>query len=226
MSGGTLSENGPLGNITVSVVLIPSIRDMTALRAAIANGGTVMIDGHIGNSDNAETLLIEDLGGDLVLDLGGHTLNAAIVVNDLSDSGYKVTIKNGTLAGNTRDASSYTVENKSGNVFIADCTVARGGGYVTVKNEGKMTMIDCTVLYYDGRDGVAVAAGADSELELRGETDFSGDEGVSIGNINAADGSKVAASPGTYNFDPTQYVDTELYTVTESGGRWTVAERT
>ena len=36
----------------------------------------------------------------------------------------------------------------------------------------------------------------------------------------------VTVLPGTYNFDPTSYVDADTYTVTDNGdGTWTVAEK-
>ena len=46
------------------------------------------------------------------------------------------------------------------------------------------------------------------------------------GTIKENDGGKVTVLPGTYNFDPTSYVDTNTYTVTNNGdGKWTVAEK-
>ena len=45
------------------------------------------------------------------------------------------------------------------------------------------------------------------------------------GNIQLADKSVVSALSGTYNFDPTSYVDTNTYTVSESGGIWTVSAK-
>ena len=45
-----------------------------------------------------------------------------------------------------------------------------------------------------------------------------------INNYYAA--SVVTVLPGTYNIDPTSYVDTDAYTVTDNGdGTWTVAAK-
>ncbi len=45
------------------------------------------------------------------------------------------------------------------------------------------------------------------------------------GKIQLADKSVVSALSGTYNFDPTSYVDTNTYAVSESGGIWTVSAK-
>ena len=74
---------------------------------------------------------------------------------------------------------------------------------------------------YNGNSIINDQANSDTvTLTLSGTVNMEG----SIYNAYAA--SVVTVLPGTYNIDPTSYVDTDAYTVTDNGdGTWTVAAK-
>ena len=90
------------------------------------------------------------------------------------------------------------------------------GAKVHPVKTGTATLKDCTL----SRDGAGnnILGNRGFKLNLLGAIRMNG-------KIQLADNCVVSALSGTYNFDPSTYVDTNTYAVSESGGIWTVTAK-
>ena len=83
-------------------------------------------------------------------------------------------------------------------------------------------------------NGTATLKDCTLSSDVSGEANIMGNRGFKLnllgairmnGEIQLEDNCVVSALSGTYNFDPTSYVDTNTYAVSESGGIWTVTAK-
>ena len=220
INGAAIDADQKLGTITVSIAKAVEtatvVTTFAELQAAVNNGGTVKLGGDItlGN----DVILAVSSSVPVILDLNGYTLtsnsNAPIQVQP----DVICTIKNGTV---TNTAEMKAAVFNCGTLTVQNCTL-NANNYFSLYNCCTATVTDSTLNgNYNGNSIINDQANSDTvTLTLSGTVNMEG----SIYNAYAA--SVVTVLPGTYNIDPTSYVDTDAYTVTDNGdGTWTVAAK-
>ena len=215
ISGAAIDANKALGTITVTIAKVGSagggetatvVTTFAELQAAVNNGGTVKLGGDI----TLEDYLNIYAASPLLLDLNGHTITG---------TNKSVYLKSGTctIRGGIITVTSTNAVNNFGDTLTIDqCTISSASGCALYNGSGDATVKNSTL---SRTDNWYVVYAAEGTVSLEGTVDLSG-------TIKENDGGKVTVLPGTYNFDPTSYVDTNTYTVTNNGdGKWTVAEK-
>lgn len=145
-----------------------------------------------------------------ILDLNGHTLTPG---SGGSLSGSLLTVKNGTIQATGQFALRTTTFSS---VTLENCTLIGGTSYtVYASGTGTLYLKNCT-LNTTSEDGA---------MFVRMKVVFSGDTSL-LGNqyLDFYSG-KVICLAGTYNFDPTAYVDADAFQVTGDGSVWTVTAK-
>ena len=163
-----------------------------------------------------ETLVVSS-SVPVILDLNGYTLTSNNYTSIQVQPDVICTIKNGTV---TNTADMYTVSN-FGTLTVQNCTLNANNRY-PLYNLCTATVTDSTLNGNCGGNSICndQAYSDTVTLTLSGTVNMEG----GIYNIYAA--SVVTVLPGTYSFNPTSYVITDAYTVTDNGdGTWTVAEK-
>ena len=205
ISGAAIDADKTLGTITVTIA--KNVIDTFAeLQAAVNNGGTVKLGGDITLEDYLNIYATSPL----LLDLNGHTITG---------TNKSVYLMSGTCTirgGSITVTSTNAVNNFGDTLTIDQCTISSASGCALYNGSGDATVKNSTL---SRTDNWYVVYAAEGTVSLEGTVDLSG-------TIKENDGGKVTVLPGTYNFDPTSYVDTNTYTVTDNGdGTWTVAEK-
>ena len=209
ISGAAIDANQQLGTITVTIAKAVEtatvVTTFAELQAAVNAGGTVKLGGDITLSDHLYTTAASPL----VLDLNGHTItgsNYAVWLN----SGTCTIIQGGSITSEY-PSQFPAVFNNGGTLTIDQCTISSdwtalySGERVAVTTVKNSTLIS---------DNIAIACDRGT-VSLEGTVNLSGEiRGYLI------------VLPGTYNFDPTSYVDADAYTVIDQGdGTWTVTAK-
>ena len=215
ISGAAIDADKTLGTITVTVAKTGSaeggetatvVTTFEELQAAVNAGGTVKLGGDI----TLEDYLNIYAASPLLLDLNGHTITG---------TNKSVYLMSGTCTirgGSITVTSTNAVNNFGDTLTIDQCTISSASGCALYNGSGDATVKNSTL---SRTDNWYVVYAAEGTVSLEGTVDLSG-------TIKENDGGKVTVLPGTYNFDPTSYVDTNTYTVTDNGdGTWTVAEK-
>ena len=211
ISGTAIDANQKLGTITVTIKNV--IDTFAELQAAVNAGGTVKLGGNITLGD--ETLVVGS-SVPVILDLNGYTLtsnsNAPIQVQP----DVICTIKNGTV---TNTAEMKAAVFNCGTLTVQNCTL-NANNYFSLYNCCTATVTDSTLNgNYNGNSICNDHAYSDTvTLTLSGTVRMDG------GVYNQYNASVVTVLPGTYNFDPTYYVDADTYTVNYND-TWTVASK-
>ena len=214
ISGTAIDANQKLGTITVTIKNV--IDTFAELQAAVNAGGTVKLGGNITLGD--ETLVVGS-SVPVILDLNGYTLtsnsNAPIQVQP----DVICTIKNGTV---TNTAEMKAAVFNCGTLTVQNCTL-NANNYFPLYNCCTATVTDSTLNgNYNGNSICNDHAYSDTvTLTLSGTVRMDG------GVYNQYNASVVTVLPGTYNFDPTSYVDADTYTVNynDYDDTWTVASK-
>ena len=206
ISGAAIDADKTLGTITVTIKTATVVTTFAELQAAVNNGGTVKLGGDI----TLEDYLNIYAASPLLLDLNGHTITG---------TNKSVYLMSGTCTirgGSITVTSTNAVNNFGDTLTIDQCTISSASGCALYNGSGDATVKNSTL---SRTDNWYVVYAAEGTVSLEGTVDLSG-------TIKENDGGKVTVLPGTYNFDPTSYVDTNTYTVTPNGdGTWTVAEK-
>lgn len=149
-------------------------------------------------------------GPDAVVTVNGCTINAT---NSKKTDDTNTWCK-GLYVGNSAFGGSLTVDKTT---VVADWSIGIDG----TQNEDNPSNIPSYMTInggdYSGRIG-SPSGGDYKLLKINGGT-FKGDIVASSFNGN---GSKLVISGGTFNFDPSSYVDTANYNVSQNGSTWTV----
>ena len=205
ISGAAIDADKTLGTITVTIA--KNVIDTFAeLQAAVNNGGTVKLGGNITLED---TLIIET-ASPMILDLNGHTITGTYKSVYLMSG--TCTIRGGsiTVTGETA-VCNYS---GTGTLMIEDCTIRSELTALYNGATDAVTTVKNSTLIRDDSNEYVVFANSGT-VSLEGTVNLSG---IIYGNVTVL--------PGTYNFDPTSYVDADTYTVTDNGdGTWTVAAK-
>ena len=225
ISGAAIDANKALGTITVTIAKTGSaeggetatvVTTFAELQAAVNNGGTVKLGGDI--TLRNDVILAVSSSVPVILDLNGYTLtsnsNAPIQVQP----DVICTVKNGTV---TNTADRMEAISNFGTLTVQNCTLTANDSY-PLYNNCIATVTDSTLNgNYDGNSICNQQVYSDTvALTLSGTVNMAG------GIYNRYAASVVTVLAGTYNFDPTSYVDTDTYTVTDNGdGTWTVTAK-
>ena len=214
ISGAAIDADKALGTVTVTIAKAGESGGVTTfedLQAAVNAGGTVKLGGDI----TLESSLNIEAATPVVLDLNGHTITGSgrsVCVWLLSGS---CTIRGGSITA-TGDNAVYNYS-KSGTLMIEGCTIRTDRSALYSGDDDAVTTVKNSTLISD----IAAIFCESGTISLEGTVNLSGKRYT----INTMNGN-VTVVAGTYNFDPTSYVDTDTYTVTDNGdGTWTVAAK-
>ena len=209
ISGAAIDADKTLGTITVTIK--NAIDTYEELQAAVNAGGTVKLGGDI----TLESSLNIEAATPVVLDLNGHTITGSgrsVCVWLLSGS---CTIMGGSITA-TGDNAVYNYS-KSGTLMIEGCTIRTDRSALYSGADDAVTTVKNSTLISD----IAAIFCESGTISLEGTVNLSGKKYT----INTMNGN-VTVVAGIYNFDPTSYVDTGAYTVTDNGdGTWTVTAK-
>ena len=220
INGAAIDADQKLGTITVSIAKAVEtatvVTTFAELQAAVNNGGTVKLGGDItlGN----DVILAVSSSVPVILDLNGYTLTSNRYVPIQVQPDVICTIKNGTV---TSTADRMEAISNFGTLTVQNCTLNANDSY-PLYNNCITTVTDSTLNgNYNGNSICNQQAYSDTvTLTLSGTMCMAG------GIYNSYAASVVTILPGTYNFDPTSYVDADTYTVTDNGGdTWTVTAK-
>lgn len=181
---------------------VKTVSSYDELVSAMAEGGKIKLDDDITlkNRINCKKNVVIDL------DLNGHTITGQIMNN-----GAECTIKNGTLNG---DEGPIMVQGGTTNLIGCNISTKFTPVYVF---RGTANITDCTLINESKKNAVVNNSGV---VNIRGKINITG---VVYKNSNSKYLPHILA--GTYNFDPTDFVDAEQFTITQSGESWVVAEK-
>ena len=209
ISGAAIDTDKALGTITVTIKNV--IDTFAELQVAVNAGGTVKLGGDI----TLESSLNIEAATPVVLDLNGHTITGSgrsVCVWLLSGS---CTIMGGSITA-TGDNAVYNYS-KSGTLMIEGCTIRTDRSALYSGDDDAVTTVKNSTLISD----IAAIFCESGTISLEGTVNLSGKKYT----INTMNGN-VTVVAGIYNFDPTSYVDTGAYTVTDNGdGTWTVTAK-
>ena len=214
ISGTAIDANQKLGTITVTIKNV--IDTFAELQAAVNAGGTVKLGGNITLGD--ETLVVGS-SVPVILDLNGYTLTSNSNAHIQVQPGVICTVKNGTVTNTYSDGEAVY---NFGTLTVQNCTL-NAINYFPLYNCCTATVTDSTLNgNYNGNSICNDHAYSDTvTLTLSGTVRMDG------GVYNQYNASVVTVLPGTYNFDPTSYVDADTYTVNYNNydDTWTVASK-
>ena len=211
VDGTGIDADKDLGTVTVTVAkFVPAAQTVSTadeLLATAKRDGVFKLEGDLDLGDTQ----LEINSPYYELDLNGHTLsgscdNQIIRVNDKSG---KVTIKNGTV----ENTYGFGIEANNNNFNLEKCKVVANCAALSVRTA---YIADCEI---ENTNTLYFSLSSKEDLTLSGN--------VTVGSFAPPLKGTLTVLPGIYNFDVTEYVDTNLYTVTknEETGIWTVAEK-
>ena len=214
ISGAAIDADKALGTVTVTIAKAGESGGVTTfedLQAAVNAGGTVKLGGDI----TLESSLNIEAATPVVLDLNGHTITGSgrsVCVWLLSGS---CTIRGGSITA-TGDNAVYNYS-KSGTLMIEGCTIRTDRSALYSGDDDAVTTVKNSTLISD----IAAIFCESGTISLEGTVNLSGKR-YTIKTMNG----NVTVVAGTYNFDPTSYVNADAYTVTDNGnGTWTVTAK-
>ena len=224
ISGAAIDADKTLGTITVTVAKTGSaeggetatgVTTLEALQAAVNAGGTVKLGGDI-TTDQGLTVSTRT---PVTIDLNGFTLTSSAenTIYILPDT--VCTVKGGTVS-NTTDRKA--VVHNLGTVTFENCTL-NANNYYPLYNNCTATVTGSTLNGIINGYSICNDQGYSDTVTLT----LSGTMYMEGGINNYYAASVVTVLPGSYNnFDPTSYVDTDAYTVTDHGDNtWTVTAK-
>lgn len=200
-----------VGNVAVNIAEasenadtdVKTVSSYNDLVSAVAAGGKIKLDDDItlkSRINCKKNTVIE-------LDLNGHTITGQIM-----NIGADCTIKNGTLNG---DEGPIMVQGGTTNLIGCKISTKYTPVYVS---RGTANITDGTLTNEDANKSVVI--NNTGTVNISGTTNISS---TIYKNPNSKYLPHVLA--GTYNFDPTDFVDSEKFTITQSGENWIVAEK-
>ena len=216
VSGSAIDADKNLGTITVTVNTGTMISSAEDLLNSAASGGTFRLANNIALDENTT---LEISGKNYILDLNGFTLSGSYsdgLIRPVSNS--KVTIKNGTV-WNNKNSQGHGVEAYSSELVLENCTVHSYSVAMFSNDNSSVYVTNCS--FQTDFESNYTLLNHSSTLTLSGSVNILSGGGLS----NQGVGETTKALPGTYNFDVSSYVDTDLYNVTNDGTIWTVTAK-
>ena len=217
-----------IGNVTVKLDHCDAVVSTDEeLAAALANGGTIILAGY-------PHLTVSEIYKDTCLNLNGYLLSAY----DLNIYGCELTLTGGgeyTPAGALNAYDGATLNITGGTTVLneihvysdSDVTVADGANVIghIYLHDGTASISGNEAHHVDVNGGICVISGGRvlNVAVNEGECVISGG---TVSSLIVSSGARCTVSGGTFGFDPTEYVDTEKYDVTENeDGDWTVTPK-
>ena len=214
VSGSAIDADKSLGTITVTVSTGTTISSAEELLDSAASGGIFRLANDIALDENTK---LEISGKNYSLDLNGFTLSGSCYNGLIHlDSNSKVTIKNGTVWNKYSMASG--IETFSSELVLEDCTVH--SDYIAVDSSFNSSVYVTNCSFQTDSEQHFTLLIHNSTLTLSGSVNMVSGAGLS----NQGSGTTKALA-GTYNFDVSSYVDTDIYNVTNDGTIWTVTAK-
>lgn len=215
VSGTGIDADKALGTITVTVAKSTSIFTAEELLATANKTGAFKLAGNIELGTTRFSIDSESY----VLDLNGFTISGSADRESIifASASSNVTVKNGTV-NNTSSEYGWAVHEKSAALVLENCNLISYSSGLFSEN-GTAKLKDCNIkTILVGHYNITNYTGC--KLTISGNMTISGGAGLSDQL-----GATTTALPGTYNFDVSGYVDTNLYDVTNDGATWTVAAK-
>lgn len=217
VSGAAIDADKSLGTITVTVSTGTTISSAEELLDSAASGGTFRLANDIALDENTK---LEISGKNYSLDLNGFTLSGSCYKGLIHlDSNSKVTIKNGTVWNDESNQMACGIEAYSSELVLEDCTVHSDFAAVDLNNNSSAYVTNCS--FQIDSEVHFTLMNHSSTLTLSGSVSMLSGGGLS----NQGVGETTKALAGTYNFDVSSYVDTDIYNVTNDGTIWTVTAK-
>ena len=233
-----LSEGGyvQVGSTTGKISNKSNAALIEDLEAAIAVGGNVTLKADVALNESLE------IANDVNIDLNGNTFTGNIIATK------DLTVSNGDLKNENPKVSA--IEINSGKLTLENVEVAsarhavridgqveaeiKSGFYKAIGTAGSTTHAlnvsgNATVVIYDGTfegprgtsadSGAAVNVQAGATVVIEGGNFFGGK------NKTLQNKGSLIVKGGTFDQDPSDYVDLGKYDVTNNGATWTVTEK-
>ena len=216
VSGSAIDADKSLGTITVTVGKADPVTISSAeeLLNSVASGGIFQLADNIDLDENTK---LEISGKNYSLDLNGFTLSGSCYNGVIYlDSNSKVTIKNGTVWN--KYSWTFGIETNSSKLVLENCTVHSYIVAVDSSNNSSVYVTNCS-FQIDSEEHFTLL-NHNSTLTLSGVVKM-----LSGGGLSNQGNGTTKALPGTYNFNVSSYVDTDIYNVTDDGTIWTVTKK-
>ena len=215
---GITQDYNELGTITVKIAKAGAVKivsNETELHDALSSSDTANV------KLDADITLYKQLPDiDCVIDLNHYTLSALNGRETVRQGYRKMTIKNGIIK-NDQDIVVFADYNSE--ITLENCEITSSRFAPLCLIGATATLKDCTINhYYSSYSTIQIenGYGKDSSLIFSGNTIINSS---SSPVFELDEGSTITCLAGTYNFDPTAYVDLNTYNVTDDGnGTWTV----
>jgi len=176
---------------------VTPVSDLDELKAAVEQGGKILLTESIDVSSEEVGLYIST---DITVYLNGKTLTGDPSIFNVLRGATLTILGDGTLR--------VPVENCAIAILNGTVNIAGGvfEGFILTDENGKLNIRGGQVLDVRVQGGICTVSG--------GEISYLYNSGI------------CTVTGGTFGFDPTEYVDTENYTVTNNGdGTWTVTAK-
>ena len=214
---GITQDYNELGTITVKIAKADAVKSVSTeeeLNTALSSSDTanVKLD-----ADITLYQYIPDI--DCVIDLNNYTLSALNGKSTVRPTRHKMTIKNGIIKN---DQEIVVFADYNSEITLENCEITSSRHAPLWLVGATVTLKDCTINHSYSYSTIHVGNGygKDSSLIFSGNTIINSS---SSPVFELDEGSTITCLAGTYNFDPTAYVDLNTYNVTDDGnGTWTV----
>ena len=215
VSGAGIDADKVLGTITVIVADTSAILTAEELLATANQTGVFKLGCNIDLGTTQLSINSENY----VLDLNGFTLSSSVEKESVIvvSANSNVTVKNGTV-NNVSMEYGWAVHERSATLVLENCElISYSSGLFSEYGTAKLK--DCNFkTFIDSHYNITNYNRC--ALTIPGNIKFNGGAGLS-NQLEA----NTTAFPGTYNFDVSSYVDTDLYDVTSDGTTWTVTAK-
>ena len=228
VNGSGIDADKVLGTITVkmSVLRGAEVGTEDELREALSSSSATSSKIRLTSNITLSSALKLDRynKADCVIDLNGHTLSCETDTT-LYILQCNITFKNGTITSLAPGSGKFVLRADAGScVTLENCTLNAGGNVAIQCISGTVNLADCTVVCDTMYTPILLADSYNTgtNLTVGGKTTI---QTKSYTKVTKDEGSTVKFEAGTYNFDPTTYVDSTLYDITNDGTTWTVTAK-
>ena len=223
IESGSINKSGRLGTVSIGIYRMDDIAMAGDLGDALEKGGDILVacDMILASGFDAKSLATTNL------DLNGKKLTfiptlewEKLKIITAWNEGTVLNIKNGEICGTTKYITPIDC-GRNAVVNAEHCTFSTvdGGTAVRLMNWGNVTLKDCTVtgnIEFDTDDSSPDPT-FQNTLTLSGNITINGEF------IGLSEYGKIICLAGTYNFDPTPYIDAANYGVSQNAdGLWAV----
>ena len=216
MSGEAIQEDEKLGSIFVSIYEngsdITAVSNAEELKAAVKTGGSIILGSDITLDETIEITKPCDIG------LYGHTITANNTIFKVT--GNNISIYDGTLETSGSNANAIYAAGCN-DLKLENLELESDDNYGLLIDNAKAAVFNSTFTG-KGLNGANIGV-KDRPGSLTLNRTIRIDSGIY--KENDTDKVTISAEWGLYNFDPTEYVDTDKYDVHKGTEGWFVTEK-